>query len=102
MSSVVQLATAHRSVPAPRLVLLGTGVVGAAFVARYQRLQQLDSPLPAFAWLANSRALNDCDVAPGQALADARAAPANTSDLPPWAEKLVLEADKPKGDEAWI
>ena len=23
-------------------------------------------------------------------------------DLPPWAEKLVLEADKPKGDEAWI
>ena len=23
-------------------------------------------------------------------------------DLPPWAEKLVLEADKPKGDEVWI
>ena len=23
-------------------------------------------------------------------------------DLPPWAEKLILEADKPKGDEAWI
>ena len=23
-------------------------------------------------------------------------------DLPPWAEKLVLEAEKPKGDEAWI
>ena len=90
MSSVVQLATAHRSVPAPRLVLLGTGVVGAAFVARYQRLQQLDSPLPAFAWLANSRALNDCDVAPGQALADARAAPANTGDLPPWAETEAL------------
>jgi len=90
MSSVVQLATAHRPVPAPRLALLGTGVVGAAFVARYQRLQQLDSPLPAFAWLANSRALNDCDEAPGQALADARAAPANTGGLPPWAETEAL------------
>ncbi|HEY5971670.1 MAG TPA: homoserine dehydrogenase, partial [Pseudoxanthomonas sp.] len=90
MSSVVSLATAYRSVPAPRLALLGTGVVGAAFVARYQRLQQGNSMLPAFAWLANSRALHDCDGAPAQALEDARASPLETSALPPWAETEAL------------
>ena len=90
MSSVTSLATAYRSVPAPRLVLLGTGVVGAAFVARYQRLQQVNSSLPAFAWLANSRVLNECDGAPEQALENARASLPNTSDLPPWAETEAL------------
>ena len=90
MSSVVSLATAYRSVPAPRLALLGTGVVGAAFVARYQRLQLGNSLLPTFAWLANSRVLNDCDGAPGQALESARASLPNTSDLPPWAETEAL------------
>ena len=90
MSSVVSLATAYRSVPAPRLALLGTGVVGTAFVARYQRLQQGNSTLPAFAWLANSRVLRDCDGTPGQALENARASLPNTSDLPPWAETEAL------------
>ena len=90
MSSVVRLATAHRSVPAPRLALLGTGVVGTAFVARYQRQQQGNPVLPAFAWLANSRVLHDCDGTPAQALEDARAALAYTGDLPPWAETEAL------------
>ena len=90
MSTVVQLAAAQRSSPAPKLALLGTGVVGAAFVARYQRLQQGGSPLPAFAWLANSRVLNECDGAPGLALENARASRARTSELPPWAETEAL------------
>lgn len=90
MSNVTSLATAFRSVPAPKLALLGTGVVGAAFVARYKRLQRCNLPLPAFAWLANSRAINDCDGAPGQALAEARASLANASDLLPWAETAAL------------
>ena len=90
MSSVVSLATAYRSVPAPRLALLGTGVVGTAFVARYQRLQQGNSTLPAFAWLANSRVLHDCDGSPAQALADARASRLDASALPPWAETEAL------------
>ena len=90
MSSVVQLATAYRSVPASRLALLGTGVVGTAFVARYERLRQGNPALPAFAWLANSRVLRDCDGTPGQALENARASLPNTSDLPPWAETEAL------------
>ena len=90
MSSVVQLATAHRSAAVPRLALLGTGVVGTAFVARYQRLQQRSSPLPEFAWLANSRVLHDCEGTPGQALDNARAALPNTSEFPPWAETEAL------------
>ena len=90
MSNVTSLAMAYRSVPATRLALLGTGVVGAAFVARYQRLQQGNSPLPEFAWLANSRVLNECDGAPGQALENARASLRSTSDLPPWAETEAL------------
>jgi homoserine dehydrogenase len=91
MSSVVQLATAYRSVQASRLALLGTGVVGTAFVARYERLQQGNpAALPAFAWLANSRALHDCERAPAQALENARASLPNTGDLPPWAETEAL------------
>ncbi|WP_184410962.1 homoserine dehydrogenase [Xanthomonas translucens] len=58
----------------PRLGLLGTGTVGRAFVARYQVLQQRRPGLPAFAWLANSRILQDCRPAPAQALAVANAA----------------------------
>ncbi len=90
MSTVVQLAAAQRSSPASKLALLGTGVVGAAFVARYQRLRQGGSPLPAFAWLANSRVLNACDDAPVKALENARAALATASDLPPWTEAEAL------------
>ncbi|CTP86190.1 homoserine dehydrogenase [Xanthomonas translucens pv. arrhenatheri LMG 727] len=58
----------------PRLGLLGTGTVGRAFVARYQVLQQRRPGLPAFAWLANSRTLQECRQAPAQALAVANAA----------------------------
>ncbi len=58
----------------PRLGLLGTGTVGRAFVARYQVLQQRRAGLPAFAWLANSRVLQECRQAPAQALAVANAA----------------------------
>ena len=90
MSSVVHLATAHRSVPAPKLVLLGTGVVGKAFVSRYQRLRQGGSALPAFAWLANSRALQYCHELPGLALEEARASDPSTGPSPPWAETEAL------------
>ena len=90
MSSVVHLATAYRSVPAPKLALLGTGVVGTAFVARYQRLQQSGHPLPAFAWLSNSRALQYCDDSPARALEEARASTLEAGALPPWAEVEAL------------
>ncbi|WP_368561737.1 homoserine dehydrogenase [Pseudoxanthomonas sp. UTMC 1351] len=92
MSSVVRLASVKRS--APRLALLGTGVVGSAFVARYQRLQESESPLPDFAWLANSRAVHACSPPQGtsldEALASAIAAPQRTDSLPPWAETEAL------------
>lgn len=90
MSGVTRLATAYRHVPARRLALLGTGVVGTAFVARYERLQHANPALPAFAWLANSRVLHDCDGTPGQALAQARAALLHASPLPPWAKSGTL------------
>lgn len=90
MSTVVRLATASRT--APTLALLGTGVVGSAFVARYERLQANGLPLPPLAWLANSRALHACDGAARQALDDANRAPARADDLPPWAEGEALRA----------
>jgi homoserine dehydrogenase len=92
MSSVARLAPVKRS--APRLALLGTGVVGSAFVARYQRLQDGESPLPDFAWLANSRAVHACAPSDGnsldEALASANAAPPRSDPLPPWAETEAL------------
>lgn len=90
MSTVVPLRTAARR--APRLALLGTGVVGSALVARYQRLQARDVPLPTLAWLANSRALHDCAGAPQRALEAANRADARADDLPPWAEAEALHA----------
>lgn len=90
MSTVVPLRTAARR--APRLALLGTGVVGSALVARYQRLQARDVPLPTLAWLANSRALHDCAGAPQRALQAANRADARADDLPPWAEAEALHA----------
>lgn len=44
----------------PRLALLGTGTVGRAFVARYQRLHDGGAMLPRFELLANSRGIKDC------------------------------------------
>ena len=40
----------------PRLALLGTGTVGAAWVERYTRLQGAGIELPALAWLAKRNA----------------------------------------------
>ncbi|WP_447586361.1 homoserine dehydrogenase [Pseudoxanthomonas mexicana] len=90
MSTVVPLRTA--AYRAPRLALLGTGVVGSALVARYQRLQSAGLALPPLAWLANSRALHDCAGAPQRALEEANGAAARRDDLPPWAEAEALHA----------
>lgn len=90
MSSVVQLNALKRSSPIPRLALLGTGGVGSAFVDRYQRLQQSGLGLPLFAWLANSRVLQPCEPAPGQALELARSAAVAPASVPPWAETEAL------------
>jgi homoserine dehydrogenase len=90
MSKVVPLAAAYRSVPTPRLALLGTGVVGGAFVARHARLSHAGLPVPGLSWLANSRALYACDATPDAALRAANAAPARSELLPPSAETEAL------------
>jgi len=90
MSTVVRLATAPRT--APKLALLGTGVVGSAFVARHQRLQAQGLPVPALAWLANSRVLHACGSTAQQALEDANLAGPSRNDMPPWAEGEALRA----------
>lgn len=59
MSAVVRLAPAQGAAPA-RIALLGTGVVGSAFVARYRRLRERGAGLPDIAWLSNSRTRVDC------------------------------------------
>ncbi|KAF1719732.1 homoserine dehydrogenase [Pseudoxanthomonas wuyuanensis] len=89
MSAVVRLADAPVAA-APRLALLGTGVVGSAFVARYRQLTERGVRLPAFGWLANSRALHRCGEDPAQALGQAVAAPVRSQTLPPWAENEGL------------
>lgn len=58
-----------------RIVLLGTGTVGRAFVARHQRLAQRGIALPAFELLANSRGHFDAGTAPELALRAACEAP---------------------------
>lgn len=94
MSAVVALSRPGRSgdrpAPAPRLALLGTGTVGAAFVARWQRLRQQGIAVPGIAWLCNSRALRPGDGDPLQALEDARTAPATTGRWAPWVEAESL------------
>jgi homoserine dehydrogenase len=88
MSAVVRL-NARR---APRLALLGTGVVGAALVARYLRLQAAGIGLPAFAWIANSRDVVEGNDNLEAGLQQLRSAPANTRIVPPWAEADALDA----------
>ena len=56
----------------PRLLLLGTGTVGSAFVARYQALRQRQLALPSLEIVANSRIALACTDAPDAALAQAR------------------------------
>jgi len=95
MNQAAPLAS-RRLVPAvrtPRLALLGTGVVGSAFVSRYESLQQRQLRLPRFEWLANSRIARDCGAGIGQALVEAREAPRNDAiALQPWAETTALQA----------
>ncbi len=90
MNAVVRLATPPATASA-RIALLGTGVVGSAFVERYLRLRNQGARLPAFAWLANSRSVREVggnDVR--QALEEARTAPAHAGDIPPWTETEAL------------
>ena len=56
----------------PRLLLLGTGTVGSAFVARYQALRRRQLALPNLEVVANSRVALVCTGAPDAALAQAR------------------------------
>ena len=94
MSAVVTLPRGQRragsrSQPeqaAPRMVLLGTGTVGSAFVARCERLRGQGVAVPVFAWLCNSRALLPAGERPLQALAEARDAPARPGAWAPWVE----------------
>jgi homoserine dehydrogenase len=73
-----QAPAAAASLPAlqrPRLLLLGTGTVGSAFVARWQRLAQRGLALPRFDALANSRATVACGENAADALRAANHAP---------------------------
>lgn len=64
-----------RAAAAPRLALLGTGTVGAAFVERYQRLREGGLALPRLAWIANSRGVQPCAGAPAHSLRVAATSP---------------------------
>ncbi len=76
-----------------RLALLGTGTVGSAFVARYQRLIDKGLALPQVAWLANSRATQSCtDIGLLDALQQLGDAPRRTVVLQGWAEAEALHA----------
>ena len=55
-ATTAALAAPRRS----QLLLLGTGTVGSAFVARWQQLAQRGLALPRFDALANSRCLVEC------------------------------------------
>ncbi len=97
MSAVLPLPRARRvplrPVPRlPKLALLGTGGVGAAFVERIGRLQARGIAVPEFAWLSNSRVLIDARLDAGDALRRARVAGRTEArHLPPWAEAESLE-----------
>lgn len=64
MSTVLAFEHARQAVAdrpkVPRLALLGTGTVGRAFVARYQRLRERGVALPALGLIANSRDVQAC------------------------------------------
>ncbi len=76
MSAVVRLAPT-RETARVRIALLGTGVVGSAFVARWLRLRERGLPLPEIAWLSNSRIALECGGDAVSAFDLARAAPAS-------------------------
>lgn len=79
-----------RDAAGPRIALLGTGTVGSAFVARCQTLRDAGIDVPAFAWISNSRAQQQCRADAARALREARAAPPRSGPLPPWAEGAGL------------
>lgn len=91
MSAVVRIAAAGEK-PSPRIALLGTGVVGSAFVQRYLRFREQGLSLPAFAWLANSRIARDVGGNDArQVLEEARSASTHAGDIPPWTETEALQ-----------
>lgn len=71
---------------AARLVLLGTGTVGAAFIARYQALRQRQLDLPLLHVVANSRIALACGDAPEAVLSRAKEA-TRQGDAPAHAEE---------------
>ncbi|HET6396797.1 MAG TPA: homoserine dehydrogenase, partial [Pseudoxanthomonas sp.] len=81
---------AARGAGVRRLALLGTGNVGAAFIARYRMLQARGLGLPRVAWLANSRTVLRVDAGLEEALAAAGAAPRREAALQGWAEAEAL------------
>ena len=83
---------AGNPVAARRLALLGTGTVGAAFLARYRMLQERGVALPRIVWLANSRTVLGDVADPQAALARANAAPRRETGLQGWAEAEALRA----------
>ncbi len=76
MNAIVRLAPVRETVPA-RIALLGTGVVGSAFVSRWLRLRERGLPLPEIAWLSNSRVALECGGDAVSTLGRARVAPAS-------------------------
>lgn len=92
MSAVVRLAARAANSDA-RAALLGTGVVGSAFIDRYLRLRDAGIGLPDIAWLANSRALQPVQGDVSLALHAANDAPRLASQgLPHWAQNESLRA----------
>lgn len=87
MSAVV----APASVPTGRLVLLGTGTVGTAFVQRHRVLHERGLALPTLAWLANSRTARHCDDSPARALQQANAALREVAVSSRWADADGLQ-----------
>lgn len=86
MSSLALRRHALEQEPAPalpRLALVGTGTVGTAFVARYQRLRDEGLSLPRMQLLCNARGQVQCDALAADALRQAVALPRTTrqSDL---------------------
>lgn len=79
-----------RAPHAPCIGLLGTGTVGAAFVARCDALRARGFALPRLAWLANSRGAWDCGGDASIALRLGKAAsPAKSDDASAAASELA-------------
>jgi len=95
MSAASVQRVAARVAPGPRLLLLGTGVVGTAFVERAGALAARGMPVPAFAALANSRGTFACDDRPAQALARAIAAVPVSDPAAParWVDETLRPGD---------